>query len=224
MPRQEMDYTRTIIYKIVCNDISVTECYVGHTTNFIKRKNHHKSDCNNEKSNNYNSYVYQFIRANGSWENWDMVQIEEFSCENRLQACARERYWIETLKAELNSCIPNRSKKEYKQSNKDVITKQKKLYYETKREEILENKKRYYEANKDEIAEYQKQYQKQYYETNKDKICQVRLQKIECNICNCQIIKSGKARHEQTKRHQYILNKSQPISKNKSINLANLLV
>ena len=38
MPRKAIDYSRTIIYKIVCNDLNVEECYVGSTTDFSKRK------------------------------------------------------------------------------------------------------------------------------------------------------------------------------------------
>ena len=45
MPRKPIDYSKTISYKIVCNDLSITDCYVGHTTDFTKRKSHHKSDC-----------------------------------------------------------------------------------------------------------------------------------------------------------------------------------
>ena len=35
MPKSNCDYSRTVIYKIVCNDLSITDCYVGHTTEFI---------------------------------------------------------------------------------------------------------------------------------------------------------------------------------------------
>ncbi len=49
MPKTKIDYSKTIIYRIVCKDLSITECYVGHTTNFTKRKCQHKNDCNNEK-------------------------------------------------------------------------------------------------------------------------------------------------------------------------------
>ena len=49
MPKIPIDYSKTIIYKIVCNDLSIKECYVGHTINMTKRKCCHKSTCNNEK-------------------------------------------------------------------------------------------------------------------------------------------------------------------------------
>ena len=44
MPKDTIDYSNTIIYKIYCNDSSVTDIYIGHTTNFIKRKYQHKKD------------------------------------------------------------------------------------------------------------------------------------------------------------------------------------
>ena len=50
MPKTPMDYSKTIIYKIVCNDLSIKECYVGHTTDMTKRKCSHKYSCNNMKS------------------------------------------------------------------------------------------------------------------------------------------------------------------------------
>ena len=65
MPKHEIDYTNTIIYKLVCIDINIKELYVGHTTNFTKRKYAHKYGCNNETSKKYNLHVYQFIRNNG---------------------------------------------------------------------------------------------------------------------------------------------------------------
>ena len=80
MPKKPIDYSNTIIYKICCNDITITDCYVGHTTNFSQRKSQHKSSCNNENSEQYNSFVYKFIRENGGWDNWNMIEIERLSC------------------------------------------------------------------------------------------------------------------------------------------------
>jgi hypothetical protein len=39
MPRLPIDYSKSIIYKIVCKDLDVKDCYVGSTTNFTNRKN-----------------------------------------------------------------------------------------------------------------------------------------------------------------------------------------
>ena len=42
MPKVEIDYTQTTIYKICCNDTAITDIYVGSTTNFANRKYGHK--------------------------------------------------------------------------------------------------------------------------------------------------------------------------------------
>ncbi len=76
MTLKNMDYSRTTIYKIVSCDLNIKDCYVGHTTNLISRRCEHKSRCNNEKDKAYNKYLYQFIRANGGWENWSVIEVE----------------------------------------------------------------------------------------------------------------------------------------------------
>ena len=106
MPRKEIDYSKCIIYKIVCNDFNITELYVGSTTEFTKRKYRHKSNCANSKQKEYNFKVYEFIRNNGDWDNWSMIEIEKYPCSDGNEARARERYWCETLKASLNDRAP----------------------------------------------------------------------------------------------------------------------
>ena len=81
-----MNYENTLIYKLCCKDVTITDVYVGHTTNFKARKNQHNSSCNNEKQKSHSLRVYKFIRENGGWENWEMILVEAFSCNNRLEA------------------------------------------------------------------------------------------------------------------------------------------
>jgi predicted GIY-YIG superfamily endonuclease len=102
-----IDYSRTIIYKLVCKDPTITDCYVGATTDFTQRRYRHKNNCINEKQKEYDFTVYRFIRANGGFANWDMIMVEEYSCENSIQSATRERYWLETLRATLNINVPN---------------------------------------------------------------------------------------------------------------------
>ena len=54
MPKINIDYSKNVIYKIVCNDENVDYLYIGSTTNFTKRKNCHKSCCNNINNINHN--------------------------------------------------------------------------------------------------------------------------------------------------------------------------
>jgi hypothetical protein len=85
MPLTPINYENGLIYKIVCNDTSITDCYIGSTTNFAKRKQQHKGFCNNEKSQKFNYYVYQYIRDHDGWNNWSMVLVENFSCKSKLE-------------------------------------------------------------------------------------------------------------------------------------------
>jgi hypothetical protein len=133
MPPQKVDYSKTIIYKICCNDLLITDVYVGHTTEFIKRKYCHKNNCNNPNIKSYNLKVYQIIRANGGWDNWTMVEIEKYSCKDGNEAGARERYWYELLNAKMNKYVPNRSNRDsmaaYRQANRTILNEQQSLYY-----------------------------------------------------------------------------------------------
>lgn len=118
MPRLSIDYSKTIIYKLVCKDINIKELYVGHTTDFTSRKYCHKSRCNNLNSEHYNSLLYQFIRENGNWENWEMVMIEEVSCTNAIGAAKQERLRIEELQATLNSYLPTKTLQEHREDTR----------------------------------------------------------------------------------------------------------
>jgi predicted GIY-YIG superfamily endonuclease len=108
------DYSKTSIYKICCNDANITDIYIGHTTNFNNRKKDHKKDCNNDKMKNYN-----FIRENGGWNNWNMIIIENYQCNNIKEATIREGFWIKELKATLNVRIAGRTDKEWYLDNKE---------------------------------------------------------------------------------------------------------
>jgi len=99
MPKAPIDYKKTIIYKIVCNDLNIKDYFVGHTTNMTKRKSAHKSACNNEKDKKHNLKIYQIIRENGGWSNWNTLVVEEFPCKDKYEACKREREVFEELYA-----------------------------------------------------------------------------------------------------------------------------
>jgi len=178
MPRVSIDYSKTIIYRIVCKDPTIKDCYIGETTDFKSRKSKHKSTCNNIQNKDYNCNVYQFIRNNGGWNNWDMIQIEHYNAIDKLDAHKRERYWIETLKSTLNMIIPSRSEKEYYVDNRSKILNYKKIYHQTHKDERNEYNKKYREEHKDELNEYSKNYckenrderilyNKKYYENHK---------------------------------------------------------
>lgn len=103
MPKQEIDYSHTIIYKIYCNDYNVKDIYVGRTTNFVQRKHSHKQNCANEKNQ---CTLYKVIRQNGGWNNWNMELINVFNCKDHYEARIKEAEYYNKLNATLNMIEP----------------------------------------------------------------------------------------------------------------------
>ncbi len=122
------------IYKLCCNDPEIKEVYVGSTKNLRVRKGQHKNRCNNENDKSHNCNIYQFIRSNGGFENWNIIQLERFEFNTKYELHARERHYIELLKASLNKYIPTRTDKEYREENKDQIKENNKIHYEENKE------------------------------------------------------------------------------------------
>ena len=112
MPKTPIDYSKCCIYKICCLDATIDDIYVGSTTDMVKRRHGHKSKCNDPKSKGHNYQVYQFIREHGHWENWEMVRIESFPCENSDEMRQREREIFDELRPTLNAIRPKSSKEE----------------------------------------------------------------------------------------------------------------
>jgi len=106
MPKIDIDYSNTVIYKITCKDDNIKDTYVGHTTNFVQRKHGHKQSCINEKSCNHNFKLYKFIRSNGGWNNWKMEIVGFYNCADHCEARIKEQEFFISLNATLNSIEP----------------------------------------------------------------------------------------------------------------------
>jgi hypothetical protein len=146
MPRLPVNYSKTIIYVIKCKDDNITEEYVGSTINFIERKSHHKKRCNNEK---YNLKVYKYIRENGGWENWIMLEIEKYPCNDKNEAHKRE----EEIRVERNAKL-NSIKAFYDGTNQEYMNQ----YRKEHKESIKELKQKHYKENIKELKEQMKKY------------------------------------------------------------------
>ena len=186
------------IYKLASNDLSIKEVYVGSTKNLRVRKGQHRHRCNNENCSEYNFRVYQYIRENGGFSNWDIIQLESIEYNTRYELRARERYYIESLKASLNKAIPNRTSKEYKNDHKETRQQQSKEYYKNNMEEIKQKVKLYTEKHKEQIKQNRKEYfieyQKKFREKNKEI-------KTVCE-CGSQYLHYTKKRHLDSKKHK----------------------
>ena len=184
MPRIAIDFSRFVVYKLCCKDVSVKDEYVGGTTCKTKRKNDHKSICLNPKNKKHNIYVYQFIREHGGWENWDMIEVEAFPCKTSEQARTRERYWLETLGATLNLIRPIQTDEEHREQKAAFS-----------RADAIQNRKRataYRIAHPEQV--------RQYFVANAKQIRERLAERITCD-CGMDYRRGNKAQHLRSAKH-----------------------
>jgi len=202
MPKTPMDYSNCCIYKIehIENDNLV---YVGHTTNFNKRKAHHKSNCYNEKSRHYTLKVYQMIRENGGFEMFKMIEVEKYPCNDKREAMRREDEVMKEFKANMNAIRSHTTAEEkkvnnieYKMNNRVKLIEKQREYIKKNKDIIKVKKKKYRDKNIENI----KMKEKEYREINKDIIKEKKREKVTCS-CGCKIVKNNLIRHQATKKH-----------------------
>jgi hypothetical protein len=207
MPKTLIDYSNTIIYKITCKDPAVTDVYVGHTTNFVQRKHAHKQSCISAKSANHKCKLYEVMRNNGGWDNWQMEIINFFKCHDHYEARQKEQEYFISLHATLNSIEPMPKPK-----SKEIIIKKNVI------------KQTYYcdvcKTHCDSIASYEK-----HNETNKHKkkikneSDGITLPKVSdtfiCEHCHFKCYKqSNYTQHMLTDKHKRVINDNKMITEN----------
>jgi hypothetical protein len=166
MPKKPIDYSKTVMYKIVCKDDDCDLIYVGSTTDFTRRKQQHKTRCKNSNDKHHHLKVYKTIRDNGDWENFKMIQIEKYPCQDSHDARKREDELMLELKANMNGRRALWDKKQYVEDNREQIKKYQKLYRKDNKDKIKIQRTQYREDNKETI----KVKKKQYCEDNKETI------------------------------------------------------
>ena len=149
-----VNYQNGMIYKLCCNDLDITDIYIGSTTNFKQRKRAHKSTCNNINDKSYNLKVYKFIRDNGGFKNWSMVLVVNTPCNSKLELAKHERHYYEKLNSTLNMRFPQMTKKEYNDNYKEIGKIKHKEYYENNKEFLKNKSKKWRENNKEHIKEW----------------------------------------------------------------------
>ena len=171
------DYSKGLIYKLISNDISITEKYIGSCCDYNERKGQHEKDCNNINRPHYNNYKYRFIREHGGIDNWSMIIIKEFPCNSKRELEYEETVQMDLIGGELNTYRPFTTEEERKE--------QKKKYYYENKEKNKERVRLYYYENKEEIKERGRLYK------NK---------KFECE-CGGKYTQSNKTQHIKSKKH-----------------------
>ena len=111
-------YENGKIYKIVSKNTD--KCYVGSTCQKLKDRL-----CSHITDFKRNSCVTsKHIIKFGDYE---IILIENHSCENEAELTNRERFYIESMNC-VNKTIPGRSKKEWYQDNREVLIEAAKQY------------------------------------------------------------------------------------------------
>jgi hypothetical protein len=178
MPLTPTNYLNSVIYKIE-HESKPELLYIGSTTNFIKRKYSHKKGCNKEKDNAYNIKLYQMMRENGGFNEFKIMVIKNYPCNNKIELLIEEEKHRKEFKAILNTnkaYLTDDEKKEQNKQNKEYQKEYQAEYRQENKEEIKEYDKEYYEKNKEQIKEKSKEYKannkekiKKYYQDNKEK-------------------------------------------------------
>ena len=95
--------------------------YIGSSVGFKHRIYEHKSNCYNLKREHYNNKIYQYIRANGKWEDYKFKIIDVYytitkKILNRIEGEYIRYFGLDNL---LNCEIAGRTDLEYRNDNKE---------------------------------------------------------------------------------------------------------
>jgi hypothetical protein len=193
------DYSKSCIYMLRHKDDTELEnIYIGSTTNFRGRKCNHLKACCNPNNRDYNHKKYQYIRANGGWEEWIMVWLEDYPCKSKRELELKEDEVMLKYQNRLNDKRASRTRQQYTIDNKEIKKETDKIRYENNKDKILEERKEYRKKNNEII----KERDREWYEKNKDRIAEKKNEKIECNICGFKVNKSNIKVHQRTKKCQ----------------------
>ena len=157
-----VDYSNTLIYKIVCNDSLVADFYLGYTTlGYRVLCDRFKQRCKKSKW-----FVCEFIRNHGGFQNWNIERLAVMSLSSSIQARIELRKHFDTGTPSLNVQTPMRSPSEYHKTEKSKLAQQK--YRGENKEKIQELQRNIYIRNKESI----KIQRRLNYIANRDKLIQ----------------------------------------------------
>lgn len=183
-----VNYQYGRIYKITCS--STNKVYVGSTTQPLsKRLARHVEDYQLWKAGVKKSYMTSFEILEGG--TYRIELIEYFPCTTVEELRAREGKHIREIDC-VNKTVPGRTRKEYRQDNKEKIRE----YCEKNKERIKERAKKYFEENKEKCREQRRNICKTFRENHQEK--------VECP-CGSVVVGYNIFKHLRTKKHRMFL-------------------
>lgn len=200
------DYQKGKIYKVYCLTGGSDDVYYGSTIQTLaQRMTKHRQGLTKKRKCNTSIIFNKF-----GVDNCIIELVENYPCNTVEELNAREGYYQRNNPC-VNKAIAGRSRKEYREDNKEDLKVKKKEYNEANKEAVLERSKKYREANKEAILERMKEYykdnkeailekskaqSKKYYKANAEII----KQKINCK-CGGNYTRTNKAHHRRTTKH-----------------------
>ena len=171
-----VNYSNTKIYKIESTE--GPKIYIGSTSQkyLSKRMEEHRSHYKSWKEGNGGKITLFDLIDEYGIDTCSIILLESFPCNSKDEAHARKAYYIKMFDC-VNKIIPQRTKKEYLEDNKDYIREQKKQWCETNKEKHTEDMKQWHLAHKE--------------------------QRNEVCTCSCGsiVVKRTLLRHEKTTKH-----------------------
>jgi hypothetical protein len=198
MEQEKNKYNNSKIYRIVCNVTGKN--YYGSTIEPTLARRLTKHRCNYKKYlEGKFVYITSFeVLQNG---NYDIVLVENCNVKSKEELHRRERYYIENNDC-VNKVIPTRTKDEYFEDMKKVISEKRKKHYEENCESLKAKAKMYREmADKNELLEYHKNYR----QNNKDELNAKGREVIKCE-CGADFTRTNKQRHMKSLKHINFVN------------------
>lgn len=154
-----VNYSNTKIYKIWSTQ--GPHIYIGSTTKeyLSQRMDNHRSQYKCKTAKTTSKLIFEEYGV----ENCFIELLEAKDCKDKHESSQLEGHYIRTLDC-VNKYIPGRTPKEYRETNKETISKNSKQFYVDNKETILQHHKQYKYTHKESI--------KLYLSSNKDKIKQ----------------------------------------------------
>ena len=159
-----VNYSNSKIYKIW--SLKGSKIYVGATTKkyLSQRMDNHRDDykrwLNDNSCSNFTSFI---LFEEYGLENCQIELIEAKECQSKDEQKKLEGHYIRTLEC-VNKVIPDRTKIEYLETNREIILQKKKINREENKEEIKVYADKYSEENKEVLNEKQREH----YQENKE--------------------------------------------------------
>ncbi len=183
-----IDYKNGKIYRLVCN--TTGDQYIGSTTQSLsQRLGGHKAQYKYFLTGKMTKQTTSFSILSNN--NFEIILLEEFACENKNELERRERHFIEAVQC-VNKVKPGQTKEDiqkylqtyyhehkeerqkymqtYRQEHKEDIQKKTLVYRQENKEDIQKKKQAYYQEHKEDIQTYQQTYQQEHKEDIRKKM------------------------------------------------------